>query len=109
VYTPPIESNVLEGIVRRSMIELLREELGVEVVERNIDRTEVYIADEMFLCGTGVQVAAITRVEHRTIGSGEMGAITKRLRNLFFDVVNGRVAAYRHWLTPVYAKEAVSG
>ena len=63
--TPSINSNVLEGIVRRSLIELLRDELGVEVVEREIDRTECYIADEMFLCGTGVQVAAVTQIEHR--------------------------------------------
>lgn len=107
VYTPPVESNVLEGIVRRSLIELMREELGLTVVERNIDRTEIYIADELFLCGTGVQVAAITRVEHRLIARGGMGEITNRLRDLFFDVVSGRVAAYRHWLTPVYHREAV--
>src|SRR5262245_57509765 len=68
VYTPPVQSNTLEGIVRRSLIQLLNEELGVKVVERNIDRTEVYIADEAFMCGTGVQVAAIGKVEHRPIG-----------------------------------------
>jgi branched-chain amino acid aminotransferase len=107
VYTPPVESNVLEGIVRRSAIELMRDGLGLEVVERDIDRTEVYIADEMFMCGTGVQVAAITKVEHRPIGSGQMGDITRRVRDLFFDVVNGRVPAYQRWLEPVYASEAV--
>lgn len=107
VYTPPVESNVLEGIVRRSIITLLRDELGLEVVERNIDRTEVYIADEMFMCGTGVQVAAISRVEHRPIGTGQMGAITKRTRDLFFEVVKGRIEKYREWLTPVYASESV--
>ncbi len=107
VYTPPVESNVLEGIVRRSVIDLLRDELDLTVVERNIDRTEVYIADEVFLCGTGVQVAAITKVEHRDIGSGQMGEITRGVRNLFFDVVSGRAPDYRHWLTPVYTKEPV--
>lgn len=105
VYTPPVNADVLEGIVQRSIVELLREGLGVEVVERDIDRTEAYIADELFLCGTGIQVAAITRVEHRPIGSGQMGEITCRLRDLFFDVVSGRVEAYRHWLTPVYNGE----
>lgn len=102
VLTPPVESNVLEGIVRRSVITLLRDELGLEVIERNIDRTEVYIADEIFMTGTGIQVAAVTRVEHRAIGSGQMGAITQRLRDVFFNVVKGRVEKYREWLTPVY-------
>lgn len=105
--TPPKQSNVLEGIVRRSLIQLLREEMGVEVVERDIDRTEVYVADEAFMCGTGVQVAAITKVEHRSIGTGSIGPITDRLRNLFFDVVSGRVDKYRNWLMPVYQNEPV--
>ena len=105
--TPPITSNVLEGIVRRSLIELLREELNVEVVEREIDRTECYLADEMLLCGTGVQVAAVTQIEHRPIGSGSMGPITKQVRDLFFDVVYGRAPRYRDWLTPVYVPEHI--
>ena len=104
VITPPVNANILEGIVRRSLIQLLREELGIEVIERNIDRTEVYIADEVFMCGTGVQVAAITRVDHRMIGSGEMGPITNSLRNLFFEVVKGEVEEYRDWLVPVYQR-----
>lgn len=108
VYTPGVADNILEGITRRSIIQLLREELHLEVIERNIDRTEVYISDELFMCGTGVQVAAITRVEHRKIGDGAMGEITQAIRNLYFDVVSGRVEKYRHWLTPVYIKEAVS-
>lgn len=107
VYTPPVQSDILEGIVRRSIIELLRVELDIEVVERDIDRTEIYIADEAFLCGTGVQVAAITRVEHRPIGTGKMGPITQRLRDTFFDVVSGRISRYHHWLTPVYEKQAL--
>lgn len=107
VITPGTSDNILEGITRRSIIELLRDELKLEVIERNVDRTEVYISDEAFMCGTGVQVAAITRVEHRTIGDGAMGEITQAIRNLYFDVVNGRVEKYRHWLTPVYVKEMV--
>jgi branched-chain amino acid aminotransferase len=105
--TPPVQSNTLEGIVRRSLIQLMRDEMGIQVIERNIDRTEVYIADEAFMCGTGVQVAAITRVEHRPVGTGKLGTITGELRDLFFRVVEGRVEAYRHWLTPVYVTEAV--
>ncbi len=103
--TPPVYANNLEGIVRRSMIHLLREDLGVEVVERNIDRTEAYIADEAFMCGTGVQMAAITRVEHRPVGDGNMGPITTQLRTRFFDMVTGRIEKYRDWLAPVYIKE----
>ncbi len=106
--TPSVTSNTLEGIVRRSLIDLLRNELGVEVVERDIDRTEVYIADEIFLCGTGVQIAAVTKVEHRPIGTGSMGVITRQVRDLFFDVANGRVPKYRDWLTPVYVPEHIS-
>ena len=105
--TPPIYSNILEGITRRSMMQLLRDELGIEVVERNIDRTEVYLADEIFMCGTGVQIAAITKVEHRKIGTGEMGEITQNLRDLYFKVVQGKVEKYRDWLTPVYQKETI--
>jgi branched-chain amino acid aminotransferase len=103
--TPSITSNVLEGIVRRSVIELLRNELGIEVVERPIDRTETYLAEEMFLCGTGAQVTSATQIDHRPIGTGKVGDITRQLRNLFFDVVAGRVPKYRDWLTPVYVPE----
>lgn len=107
LYTPPVTANVLEGIVRRSIMELAEKELGLRVVERQIDRTEIYLADELFMCGTGVQVAAITRVEHRDIGTGLMGDLTIHLRDLFFEVVTGRLAAYRHWLSPVYTSEKV--
>jgi len=100
--TPPITENILEGIVRRTMMQLLRDELGVEVVERTIDRTEIYVADEAFFCGTGVQMAAITRVDHRAIGTGKMGPITTELRKLFFNVVRGRMKKYIDWCAPVY-------
>jgi branched-chain amino acid aminotransferase len=105
--TPPVSANTLEGIVRRTLIQLFRDELGIQVIERDIDRTEVYIADEAFMCGTGVQIAAITRVEHRPIGTGKLGPITAKVRDLFFSVVTGHVEKYRGWLTPVYLPEAV--
>jgi branched-chain amino acid aminotransferase len=107
LITPPISADLLEGITRRSIIQLAQEVLEIPVVEREIDRTEVYIADELFMCGTGVQVAAITRVEHRPIGKGVMGPITQQLRDLYFRVVSGQEPTYRHWLTPVYAPEPV--
>ena len=79
-----------------------RGHLGVEVAERSIDRTEVYLADEVFLTGTGAQVTAVTRVDHRPVGTGEMGETTGRLRRLYFDVVRGRVARHRSWCAPVW-------
>ncbi len=102
VCTPPITDNILEGITRRTVLQLLRDEVGVEVVERPIDRTEVYLAEEAFFCGTGVQVAAITAVDHRPIGTGQMGPVAKELRRVYFDVVRGCFPKYRHFCVPVY-------
>jgi branched-chain amino acid aminotransferase len=106
LITPPVTDNVLEGITRRTVMTLVRDELGMEVVERPIDRSELYISDEIFFCGTGVQVCAITKIDHRPIGTGQMGPLTSDLRDVFFDVVRGKVAKYRHWNTPVYVTEA---
>ncbi len=102
LVTPPVTSNILEGITRDTIIELAFEEMDLRTVQRSIDRSEIYICDEAFLVGTGVQVAAITRVEHRPIGSGEIGPVVARLREVYFDVVKGKNPKYRHWLTPVY-------
>ena len=107
LITSPIHANVLEGITRRTIIELARRELGLNVVEREIDRSEVYVADEAFFCGTGVQVVAIASVDHRPIGSGKMGPVTNRLRDLYFRVVRGQEPKYMHWLTPVYVGEMI--
>ncbi len=102
VLTPPVTDNILEGITRRTIIELAQAELGLEVVERSIDRTEVYLADEIFLTGTAAQVTAVTKVDHRVTGSGVMGPITTQLKSIFANVVRGKVAQYRHWNHPVY-------
>lgn len=102
--TPPITENILEGITRRSVIELLSQEMGVLVVERPIDRTEVYLCDEFFMTGTAAQITAVTRVDHRPIGSGEMGPITTQLRQTFDRIIYGRHPKYRHWNTPVYSQ-----
>jgi branched-chain amino acid aminotransferase len=108
VVTPPVTQDILEGITRRTVVELLREELGVTVVERPIDRTEVYLADEVFLTGTGVQTVAVTRVDHRPIGTGRMGEITAKLRPLLANVVRGKDARRREWCAPVYREDARS-
>jgi len=105
LITPPVTDNVLEGITRRTIMTLVRDELGMEVVERSIDRSELYICDELFFCGTGVQIAAITKIDHRPVGTGQMGPLSSDLRDLYFDVVRGKVAKYRHWNTPVFVKE----
>lgn len=102
--TPPVTDNILEGVTRRTVLALLRDELGVPVQERSIDRSELYLADEVLLVGTGVQVAAVTRVDHRPIGAGKIGPVAQALRELFFRVVRGEVERYRPWLLPVYEK-----
>ena len=103
--TAPTTDNILEGITRRTVMELFRRELNLPVVERRIDRSEIYLADEAFFCGTGIQIAAVTRVDHRLIGTGRIGATASALRKLYFDIVRGRVPEYRHWCVPVYAGE----
>jgi branched-chain amino acid aminotransferase len=103
VITPPITENILEGITRRSVIELLHREMDLPVIERPIDRTEIYLADELFMTGTAAQVTAVTRVDYHPIGAGEMGPVTNRLRQIFNQVVHGSLAQYRHWNTPVYS------
>ncbi len=102
VATPPITDNILEGITRRTVIELLAKELGLTVVERSIDRSEIYVAEEAFFVGTGVQVVAITRVDHRPVGTGRIGPIASALREMYFQIVRGRRPEYRHWCAPVY-------
>jgi branched-chain amino acid aminotransferase len=102
LLTPPITDNVLEGITRRTAIELARQELGIEVVERLIDRTEVYLSSEVFFTGTAAQIAAVTCVDHRPVGDGKMGPITTQIRQLFADAARGRLPKYRHWNVGVY-------
>jgi len=106
VLTPPITDNILEGITRRTVIDLLRDELGVTVVERSIDRSEIYVAEEALFVGTGVQIVAVTRVDHRPVGTGRIGPIATALRKLYFDVVRGRRPDYRRWCAPVYGPAA---
>lgn len=104
VITPPVTDNILEGITRRTVITLAQEDMGLQVVERSIDRTEVYLCDELFLSGTAAQVTAVTQVDHRPVGPGRMGPITTRLRELYDDAVRGRIPKHRDWVEPVYVK-----
>jgi branched-chain amino acid aminotransferase len=102
LITPPATENILEGITRRSIMELAREELGIPVIERPIDRTEVYLCEELFMTGSAAQVMAVTRVDYRKVGAGEMGPVTTQLRKLYADVLHGRSLKYRRWNLPVY-------
>ena len=104
VITPPITDNILEGITRRTVIELVRNELGLPVIERSIDRTEVYLCEEFFMTGTAAQIIAATRVDYRPVGSGVMGPVAVEVRRLFDDAVRGRNPKYRHWNMPVYVQ-----
>lgn len=102
LVSPPSTADNLDGITRQSLITMAREDLGIPFVERPIGRTELYAADEMFLCGTGAEVTAVRSVDRRRIGNGEMGPTTRRLADHFEAVVRGRVPTRADWLTPVW-------
>src|SRR3981081_1911768 len=102
LVTPPSSDNILEGVTRKVLMELATEDLGLQVVERSVDRSELYVADEVFLCGTGAQVSPVLEIDRRVIGDGEMGPITRELQKLYFDVCYGRVEERLDWLTPIY-------
>jgi len=101
LISPGVNDDILEGITRAGIIEIAAE-LGIPVVERQIDRSELYIADEIFLVGTGAQVSPVIEVDHRSVGTGEIGVLTKQIQNRYFDAVRGRLPSYKHWLTPIY-------
>jgi branched-chain amino acid aminotransferase len=101
LLTPPVHDDILEGITRAGIIEIAAD-LGIPVVERSIDRSEVYIADEAFFCGTGAQISPIVEVDHRPVGAGVVGPITARIKDRYFEIVRGNAPAFAHWLTPVY-------
>ncbi|HEY2704792.1 MAG TPA: branched-chain amino acid transaminase [Candidatus Dormibacteraeota bacterium] len=102
LITPPESDNILEGITRATLIHLATEEMGLEVVQRSIDRSELYVADEVFLCGTGAQVSPVIEIDRRRIGDGEPGPLTSRIQTDYFAVCKGRNPKYRDWLTAVY-------
>ncbi|MBF8286649.1 MAG: branched-chain amino acid transaminase [Dehalococcoidia bacterium] len=104
LITPPPSSNILVGITRDTVITLAREELGMQTVERDIDRTELYTADECFMTGTAAHVTPVVELDHRPIGDGKMGPVAKRLMRLYFDIITGRNPKYVSWCTPCYSK-----
>jgi branched-chain amino acid aminotransferase len=98
--TPPLTADILEGITRRTILQLAQE-AGIPTEQREIDRTELYLAEEAFFCGTGVQVAWIESIDGRPVGPGTEGPITKQVRETFFDTVRGKLSEHKDWLYQV--------
>jgi len=101
IYTPPISAGILDGITRRSIIEFAPD-LGLKVVEKDIDRGELYTADELFFVGTAAEITPILKVDGRQIGDGKVGPISKKLKDYFFSVTQGKVDKYLKWLEAVW-------
>lgn len=108
VWTPPVTAGILESITRSSLIDLLSTELGHRVGERDIDRSELYVADEVFMCGTGHEVTPITSVDRIVVGDGSVGELTQEVQETYFALVRGESAGHPEWRTPVYANRAVA-
>lgn len=106
LVTPAKSENILVGITRQAVLELAHEELGMEVVERSVARSELYTADEVFLCGTGAQIAPVVEIDRRPVGNGVVGPISRRLQDVYFGAVRGLISKYASWLRPVYTPAA---
>ena len=102
LVTPSLSDDILEGITRETVMTLAREELGMEVVERSISRTELYSADEVFFSGTAMEVTPISEIDRRMIGDGKPGDVCKKIKDLFFGLTTGNNEKYAHYCTPVY-------
>ncbi len=106
LITPPPSDNILVGITRDTIIQLAREEMGVETIERQVDRSELYIAEECFLTGTAAHLTPVVEVDHRKVGSGGVGEFTRELQSIYLEVVRGKRAKYLDWCLPVYSTVA---
>jgi branched-chain amino acid aminotransferase len=104
LVTPASHSNILTGITRDTVIKLAQNELGIETIERQVDRSELYLAEECFLTGTAAHITPIAEIDYRKIGNGEIGDITKKLQQLYSQVIRGNNPKYLDWCTPVYKK-----
>ena len=104
LVTPPPYNNILVGITRDTVMKLAKNELGIETIERPIERCELYTADECFLTGTAANITSVAEIDRRKVGNGEIGEITKRLQNIYSEVIRGNNPKYLDWCTPVYKK-----
>ena len=102
LITPPPTASVLESITRDTIIRVAAEQLGIETQERDIDRTELYICDEAFLCGSAMEVTHITNIDGLAVGDGKLGKITQDLSNIYHQIITGQLSQYKDWLTPIY-------
>ena len=102
LITPRLTDSVLESITRDTVIKLAAEELGMRFVERTIDRTEVYMADEAFLCGSAMEVTPIYTIDRYAIGTRGLGEKTKAIHMKYLECVQGKLVKYQDWLTPIY-------
>ena len=107
LITPPPTDNILEGITRASVMDLTRTELGIDVIERSIDRSELYVCEEAFFTGTAAEIAPIVEIDHRPVGSGAVGLITQKISSLYTDATRGHIPAYRTWLWPVHGSAII--
>lgn len=99
---PPVTAGVLESITRNTLVELFGAEMGLQTLEREVDRTELYLADEVFFCGSAWEITPITSVDRYPVGDGTIGPVTRKIRRIYQDVIRGRLPKYKHWLTPAY-------
>ncbi len=100
LITPPVSDDILEGVTRKAIMGLARD-AGIQVEIRSVDRSELYVCDEVFLCGTGVQVSPVIEVDHRPVGTGEIGPVSRLLSERYFAAVRGNLPEYRSWLSPI--------
>ncbi|WP_297887712.1 branched-chain amino acid transaminase [Sulfurihydrogenibium sp.] len=100
LITPPVSDDILEGITRKAVMDIAID-LGIPVIERTIARTELYVADEVFFCGTGAQISPVIEIDSRKIGNGTVGEITKKIKDIYFDAVRGKLEKYRNWVVEI--------
>jgi len=100
--TPPATDDILEGVTRLLLMQMMREELGKTVIERSIDRTELYTCDELLMCGTGAQISPVVEVDHRRVGTGKVGEFTQELQSMYFAAVRGESPKHKGWTLPIY-------
>jgi branched-chain amino acid aminotransferase len=100
--TPPVTDDILEGVTRTLLMRMVKDELGMPVLERSIDRTELYTCDELILCGTGAQISPVVEVDHRPVGGGKVGEFTQEIQNIYFGAVRGELPKYKDWTIPIY-------
>ena len=104
LHTPATYNNILVGITRDTVMQLAKHELGIETIERPIDRAELYSSQECFLTGTAAHLTPVSEIDRRPLGDGQVGPVTTKLKKLYFDAIQGKLPKYMDWCTPVYKK-----